>query len=90
MKATGDGIVFGLERVAVDLEASGEVHGITVDGRDIKLDGWSWANGEIDGSTSGSITHFDPEKYGWSVFWKGDAEDDQWNEQLEHIPWDDF
>lgn len=61
-KAIGEGIGFGLDRIAVDL-GDGSVRGIRVDGRDIREDGWSWVVGSLDGG-----------EYGYAVIWKGGGE----------------
>lgn len=80
VKATGEGIVFGLERIRLDLTRDGEVHSVRVDGRDVKSDGWDWAFGSIDAKVN------EKRPYGWAVFWKKDA----WSVELEHVQWESF
>ncbi|TXT10808.1 hypothetical protein VHUM_02313 [Vanrija humicola] len=76
-KATGDGISFGLDRIAVDL-GDGSVAGVKVDGRDIGEDGWRWAVGSIDAGA-----------YGYAIIWRGDAAERP-DVKLEVLAWEDF
>ena len=93
VKATGDGVGFGLERIALTLGPNGEVDGVCVDGSDVRWDGWKHTAGfhrrvsgtggkEEDGAEGWK------EEYGWTVFWQGDESD--WNRKLEIIDWDTF
>ena len=75
-KAIGEGVGFGLERIAVDLSIDGLVDGVSVDGRDIRWDGWKWTTGWVG----------DGKEYGWSVYWKGDPDFDK----PQHVYWDEF
>ncbi|KAL1408715.1 hypothetical protein Q8F55_005528 [Vanrija albida] len=76
-KATGDGIAFGLDRIAVDL-GDGSVAGVKVDGRDIGEDGWRWAVGSLEGGA-----------YGYAVIWRGDATE-RADLRVEELAWDEF
>ena len=77
VKATGDGIGFGLDRIDVELDGDGRAQVVRVDGRDIAADGWRWALGSEVGPSG---------TYGWSVCWRGD----EWSGQLQHVEWSDF
>lgn len=81
MKATGDGIGFGMERIALDLGSGRSVHAVHVDGRDVALDGWQWAYG-----TEAPVEAEGERPYGWAVFWKGE----KWDGQLHRIPWERY
>jgi hypothetical protein len=77
VKATGDGIVFGMERIEVELDKHNcTVVSIKVDGVDVKQTGWRWSNGWIG-------------DYGWTVFWKGD-DIPTVDATIEQITWKDF
>ena len=58
VKAIGEGIGFGLERIQVDMDDSGVVGAVSVNGRDVKELGWNWSCGNLEG-------------YGWAAYWKG-------------------
>lgn len=90
MKATGDGIVFGLERIGVEMEENGKVQEVRVDGKDVKMEGWNWSYGDIAKDPMSSTEDLKNQRYGWTVFWKGDNQEDSSQVKLEHIPWDDF
>jgi 4'-phosphopantetheinyl transferase len=75
-KATGDGVSFGLDRIEVEL-GDGSVSGVRVDGRDVRLDGWTWAVGSIEAG-----------EYGYAVIWRG--ENEVRPVQVERVEWDDF
>jgi len=76
-KATGDGISFGLDRIEVEL-GDGSVSRVTVDGKDIRDNGWTWTVGSIDGG-----------EYGYAVIWRGEANPAK-SVEVEKIAWDDF
>lgn len=78
-KAIGEGIGFGLERIRVDMDDRAGIEKVSVDGRDVKEDGWSWKSGWLE----------EDDGYGWVVYWKGDeAEEAQEGVQL--VKWEDF
>jgi phosphopantetheinyl transferase len=77
VKATGDGIVFGLERIAVEI-AELKASTISVDGRNVLEIGWDWTNGWIGD---------DFEQYGWTAYWRNGVSR---TTQIEHIRWDQF
>lgn len=79
VKATGDGIGFGLERIVVDIEQEGQVQSVHVDGRDVKVDGWDWCCGTIEAADQSKA-------FGWAVYWKKDT----WSGDLEHVSWEEF
>jgi len=80
VKAIGEGIGFGLDRISVDIDVEAErATSISVDGRDITDDGWSWSNGWIGIGLN---------QYGWTVFWKGENRNDP--VELQNISWEDF
>ncbi|ORX37688.1 hypothetical protein BD324DRAFT_392012 [Kockovaella imperatae] len=87
VKALGEGIGFGLERIALTLAPDGTVDGVCVDGEDVRWDGWKWAAGfhRVDEPMGGKEL---PEEYGWTVFWKSDELDG--GGDLVHISWDSF
>ena len=78
MKATGDGVSFGLKRIDVDMDKEAKVHQVKVDGRDIILDGWSWDCGTT--STDGDV-------YAWSVFSRNRHQD---GVVIKHVSWSEF
>jgi len=46
VKATGEGIVFGLENINVEMDDSGTVWGVGVEGKDVgQAEGWGWDYG---------------------------------------------
>jgi len=76
VKATGDGISFGLERIEAVLEdESMAVWRVTVDGKDIRERGWTWTMGSI-------------ESYQYAVVWRG--EDGSHETEVERVAWVDF
>lgn len=79
-KAIGEGIAFGLDRIEVD-PGDGSVPGFTVDGRDVREDGWRWAVGSIDGG-----------EYGYAVIWRGEEQEEEkeGKVEVETVSWDDF
>lgn len=81
VKATGDGIGFGMERIGLDLAPDRKAQAVHVDGRDVSLDGWEWAYG-----TEGRVENGGKRPYGWAVFWKGR----KWDGQLHRVPWEEF
>ena len=76
-KAIGEGIGFGLERIKVDMDDDGQVQVVSVDGRDIKEDGWKWESGWIGANN----------KYGWVAIWRGDEDS---SGDVELISWNCF
>ena len=76
VKATGDGILFGMERIEVDLDVAGVVRRVSVDGKDVKESGWDLAYGTIGGHP----------KHGWAAYWTGD----KWDGQVNKVSWADF
>lgn len=75
-KATGEGISAGLDRIAVDL-GDGTVNGVSVDGRDVREDGWRWAVGSLDAGA-----------YGYAVVWRGEVVSE--DVSVEAISWERF
>jgi 4'-phosphopantetheinyl transferase len=73
-KAIGEGIAFGLDRIEVD-PGDGSVAGVTVDGRDVREDGWRWAVGSLEGGA-----------YGYAVIWRGE----EGAVEVEAVGWDQF
>jgi hypothetical protein len=69
-------VSFGLDRIEVEL-GDGSVSGVRVDGRDVRLDGWTWAVGSIEAG-----------EYGYAVIWRG--ENEVRPVQVERVEWDDF
>lgn len=49
---------------------------MTVDGKDIREDGWRWSVGSIEGGA-----------YGYAVIWRGEECEPP---KVEHLVWDDF
>ncbi|ORY34708.1 hypothetical protein BCR39DRAFT_556220 [Naematelia encephala] len=80
-KAIGQGILFGMERICVDLDdITGEPKRVKVDGKDVEEDGWSWKVGKLGVQ--------DEEQYGWAVYWR--PEDHNQDFSVEEIDWHDF
>lgn len=73
VKAIGEGLGFSLDRIEVVME-DGAVRGISVDGRDVREDGWGWASGtQSDG-------------YCWAACSSGAAGIGE----VQHVEWDSF
>ena len=83
-KAIGQGIGFGLERIQVDLDERGDVGMVSVDGSDVRDNGWRWKCGWL-GRDEG---------YGWVVYWKIDEMEEggveEVTNQVKEISWDEF
>jgi hypothetical protein len=80
VKATGEGIGFGLERISLDIEPQSlSVASVKVDGEDIKQDNWNWRSGWISGDEG--------KEYGWVAYWQGPATQAA---EIQHISWRDF
>jgi 4'-phosphopantetheinyl transferase len=63
VKAKGEGIGFGLERIEVTLSADGVVEDVSVDGRQVRETGW-----KVDVGTVGEV-------YRWACLWQEGAGD---------------
>lgn len=98
-KAVGQGIVFGMERIEVDLGPKGEVRDVCVDGRPVGLDGWKYATGRlgrrdtgaaaagIEGLGEGAVSAREGEEVGWAAYWR---EKEEWDGQVRVVQWDEL
>lgn len=100
-KAVGQGIVFGMERIEVDMGPKGEVWDVCVDGRPVGLDGWKYATGQLgkadlgDGSAQvdleglgeGAVVSREGEEVGWAAYWRGKEE---WDGKVRVVHWDEL
>lgn len=101
-KAVGEGIVFGMERIEVDMGQKGEVWDVCVDGRPVGLDGWKYATGrlgkadlsgegtlqvDLEGLGEGAVVQREGEEVGWAAYWRGQ---DEWEGKVRVIQWDEL
>lgn len=96
-KAIGEGIIFGMERIEVDLGTKGEVWDVCVDGRPVGLDGWKYATGYLtppasshhpeEGLGEGIVASREGSEVGWAAYWKGGTE---WDGQVRVVQWDEL
>ena len=94
VKAIGEGIGFGLDRIVLEFEPAGPdsnptqslpaVNRVTVDGVDVSARGWSWAFGTVGRDPTSATDSTRP--YAWATFCRGD----QAASKLQHVQWDDF
>jgi len=94
VKAIGEGIGFGLDRIVVEFELSKldsqstpslpAVHRVTVDGENVAARGWSLAFGTI-GRDPISVTN-STRSYAWAAFHRGEKD----APELQHVQWDGF
>lgn len=82
VKATGDGIGFGLDRMSVAMSNKAVVAHVRIDGEDVKTRGWNWTYGSFEDTESRPT-----KTYGWSAFWKGEEEAAP---EVKHVSWEDF
>lgn len=82
VKAIGEGIVFGMERIRVDISDEGEVENVFVDEKDFRDDGWKWGSGWLRGPDTGG-----KEVCGWCVMYRGDEEGAG---EIEEVGWEEL